>query len=281
MKTIVLNALLSASALALLPACVAPANRTVPPQAFVVGATPLAPLSAPAAIHADTEAMTGSYQPVAILYSPHLPSNMSESNAPLFAAKAASLGADAVIGFREKAWRLYPLGLSVRRVADSDTFKLVGGRPLVVEIEPIHWTNEKPWKKARSLKPEQDALCYSEIALALAEKGYFAFAQNNRLNRDDTNQSGSSYAGQIPGLHSDYILRVTVLDQRFSFLVIATQRVYSVRVDLVSETTGAVEQSAVGTGEHATLNAGLSSDPYPEAITRAVSNAIAQMKENR
>ena len=82
MKTILLHALLSASALALLPACVSSANRTIPPQAFVISATPLAPLSAPAAILAGGEAMTGSNQPVAIQYSSHHPSHWSESSAP-------------------------------------------------------------------------------------------------------------------------------------------------------------------------------------------------------
>ena len=166
-------------------------------------------------------------------------------------------------------------------MADSDTFKLVGGRPLVVEIETIHWADDKPWGNARALKPEQNAIGYSQIALALAEKGYFAFVQNHRLRRDDREKSDPGYAGPIPGLNPDYILRVTVLDKHFGFFVIATERVYSVRVDLVGWTTGAVVQSAVGNGEYAALNGWLSTDPYPQAITRAVSKAVSQMKENR
>lgn len=44
---------------------------------------------------------------------------------------------------------------------------------------------------------------------------------------------------------------------------------------------GAVEQSAVGTGEYTEAMKWPAIDPYPAAMARAVSNAVAQMRENR
>jgi hypothetical protein len=44
---------------------------------------------------------------------------------------------------------------------------------------------------------------------------------------------------------------------------------------------GVVEQSAVGTGENTVVMQLPDVDPYPVAMARAVSNAVAQMRENR
>jgi hypothetical protein len=100
------------------------------------------------------------------------------------------------------------------------------------------------------------------------------------LRRDGADKPDPNCPGQIPGLRPDYILRVTVLENHLVYLVLVAQRKYVVRADLVSCTTGAVAQSAVGTGEYAEFLGLPAIDPYPKAVARAVTNAITHMTES-
>lgn len=184
-----------------------------------------------------SEVPGGEYLPVAVVY--RIPSTdyFGPANEEALGARAASLGADALLGggFGFDAW---PIALAVRRQRDADDIRITRDRPFVVAIETFRWGGAGTGSPQRIADPDisYQRIPYLRVALALAREGYFAYP-------------GAPVDTFFPGVGSgrgaDFILRTTVLEQRQHWL--GNYR-FTIRVELVTATDGTLVHSGTGRG---------------------------------